>query len=71
MPIQAFLTGKAGQPSSLGRVAVVFRHEHDLEIEATQPNESEDVVEADRRAAGLPSGYGGLCCAGPDGKLRL
>jgi hypothetical protein len=71
MPVKALLTSEVGQPRRLGQVAFVVRHEHQLEVEAAQAHDPENIVEADRGAAGLPACDGGLGGAGPGGQLGL
>jgi hypothetical protein len=50
VPVYAFLSSETGKPRRLSRVALVPRHEHDLQVEAAQAYEAEHIVEAYRGA---------------------
>ena len=63
MAVEALLASQVSQACGLGDVAVVADHDVHVEIESAQPDESDHIVEADRRAAGLPPrdrGLGGV-----------
>src|SRR5262245_44698515 len=71
MSIHAFLPGEAGKARCLRHIALVAWQQHDLEVEAAQPDEADDVVKAHRGAAGLPPRYPGLGGACQLGQLCL
>ena len=47
MAVEALLSAEVGQATCLGRIAVISGHQHDLQVEAAQPNKAANVVEAD------------------------
>ena len=70
MAVKALLAGQVSQACGLRDVAVVADHDVHVEIESAQPDEPDHIVEADRRAAGLPPrdrGLGGVADRNIDG----
>ena len=71
MSVESLLPRERGEPGGLGDVAVIAFNDVELHVESAQANEANDVVEADRGAAGFPPRDGGLGRAGAIGKLGL
>ncbi len=64
MTVKARLASHVSQTRGLGDIAIVANHDIHVEIESAQPDKPDHIVEADRRAAGLPPcdrGLGGVC----------
>ena len=71
MSVESLLPRQRGQPGGLGDVAVIAFNDVELHVESAQANEANDIIEADRGAAGFQPRDGGLGCAGAVGKLGL
>jgi hypothetical protein len=69
--VESLLTGKRSKTRGLGDVAVVAVDKVKLDVEPAQPDEANDIIEADRGAAGFPPRNGGLGGAGAVGELGL
>ncbi len=65
------LTGELGKPGRLCRIAVVARHNHQFQVEATQTHKAQHIIETDRDATRFPACNGGLGRAGSGGQLGL
>ncbi len=71
MPLESLLPGERGDPRGLGDVAVVAVDDVELNVESAEADKANDVVEADRGAAGLPPRDGGLGRASAVGEFSL
>lgn len=71
MAVEALLPAEAGQAAGLSRIAVIGGHQHDLQAEATQPNEATDVIEADRGTTRFPARHDRLHGARAFGQFAL
>ncbi|SBS79042.1 hypothetical protein MHPYR_680011 [uncultured Mycobacterium sp.] len=67
MAIQTLLARELSQAGRLGHVAVVALDDMEFQIQPAQTNKADDVIEADRTAAGFPARDSGLQKAGPAG----
>ena len=69
--VEPLLTGERGKPGGLGKIAVIWLDDVQFNIQPTEADEANDVVEAHTGAAGFPTCNGGLGGAGTLGELGL
>ena len=69
--VEPLLTGERGKPGRLGKIGVVTLDDLKFNVQSTETDEADDVVEADRGAAGFPTCNRGLGRAGTVGELCL
>jgi len=69
--VEPLLTGERGKPGRLGEIAVIWLDNLQFNVQPTETDEANDVVEAHRGAAGFPARNGGLGGAGTIGELGL
>ena len=71
MTVQTLLPGKCSKPGGLSKIAVITLDYLQFDVQPTDSDETNDVVEAHRRAAGFPACNRGLSGAGTVGELGL
>src|SRR6476661_2224850 len=69
--VEPLLTGERGKPGCLGEIGVIALDDMKFNVQSTEADEADDVVEADRGAAGFPARDRGLGRAGTVGELCL
>jgi hypothetical protein len=69
--VEPLLTSERGKPGGLGEIAVIALDNVQFNVQSTETDKANDVVEAHRGAAGFPPRNGGLGRAGAVGELSL
>ena len=69
--VEPLLTGERGKPDGLGEITVISLDDLQFNVQPTETDEANDVVEAHRGAAGFPACNGRLGGAGTVGELGL
>ena len=69
--VEPLLTGERGKPGCFGEIAVIALDDVEFNVQSTEADKADDIVEADRGAAGFPPRNGGLGRAGTVGELSL
>ena len=69
--VEPLLTGERGKPGGLGEITVIALDDLQFNVQPTEADEANDVVEAHRGAAGFPACNGGWAVpAGRRARLR-
>ena len=71
MAVEALLSAEAGQAARLHHIAVIGGDQHDLQVEAAQPNKATDVIEADSGPTRFPACHDRLHRARTFGQFTL
>lgn len=71
MAVEALLSAEAGQAARLRHIAVIGGDQHDLQVEAAQPNNPTDVIEADSGPTRFPACHDRLHGARTLGQFTL
>jgi hypothetical protein len=69
--VEPLLSSEQVKPGGLGEIAVIALDDVEFNVQSTEADEADDIVEADRGAAGFPPRNGGLGRAGAVGELSL